>query len=1137
MIGWLILALLPIGVPVRALAQEVPVRTLTIQTAGPSRVQVADTYITAADPDRSHDAEPILSLSGRSVALLRFDLSELPADAEVASASLVLWVDGRSAPLPLDVAAYPLARPWEAGATWREAAPGRPWGRPGAVGEADRGDAVAHQRLDGVGRWYTWDVTAAVRQQAGRPDRDLHLALAADFGGTVEYYLASSEWNDVGHRPRLTIRYREPVELQVASVRTDLVYGKEYFPAMPYVMYDWRNRNWQAEAPQRGPIGSHIEFTWEDINPAPGQFDWSKFDEYLRVARTQRVTLPDGSSIYKPVMFTLMLAASGEEGRFRDFTPTWVYDAMDGRPELDGRPVGYVVQPEGCAPAAVPLYDDLAWQSALASAIAAFGARYDQNPLVAGIWIGAGLDDETQPAKRVGSCDYPTELARYLDCEAYMRFLDRLMGWYADAFPHKPLWIQAAPSACVGRSGPWSRRRIMLRAAKLGIGYKANALQPDMVTAVGYLNSTGWQKMDTADRFAGQVPIAFEPAFSNPVGGEDPVEYAYWMVHNALAHHATFIDLQDDWLGDLDQVPEVWRTMQESLNRTAADAPAVWIVLRDAECAPVMWKNSGNGCDPGDWSFYLYRSDDLPGNRTVHLREEDLPRTAADQPFGRHARRTDEASGNPWISLDVDDAWQFAGQLPVAYGGQVQYEVSVWYLDQGTDVWLLEYADPEGTLRQVRVEKTDSGRWREAVWVLDDLFLADMLPGGMDLRLNSAGDGDDIFHKITIRGIRVPKEPVAATPTPGAGSTPSPSPTLAVGGTVTPTPTPTPERVSTPTPTPTSAVQVIVVPPSPTPTPTVEVIGVLPSSTPTPTPQKEIIVFSEPLALTPTPTAAAPMYGRAGDVSPPSRVMAKVEALWPSAPGHINATVYLFADRSLDPPPCDWEPTVLLWGAVGDDPARMLAVGRKRMAQERGRTFPAWDFTGVNIDSLQRSGEPMHFFASVEGVDTVWNVVSMGQDARTLGVAEPVPAGLLTSPPAEVDAKIFILWPHGGAPVSEAKRANLTAILLETGTQRAFPAKVPWLPTVRLHWSINHGVDLTGGKGMIGVPREVSRGGMRYVVWDFNNVDVRAARNPNNRMYFWLSVDGIRTNTSVWVHSADGRPILQTADLPARSCR
>lgn len=293
------------------------------------------------------------------------------------------------------------------------------------------------------------------------------------------------------------------------------------------------------------------------------------------------------------------------------------------------------------------------------------------------------------------------------------------------------------------------------------------------------------------------------------------------------------------------------------------------------------------------------------------------------------------------------------------------------------------------------------------------------------------------------------------------------------------------------------------------------------------------VVFSELPALTPVLVSVPALIAIP---SPLSSVQAKIEALWPSGPQQISATVYLFSDASLTPPSCGWEPTVRLWGAAGSAPARPLAVGQKRMAEERGVRFPAWDFIEVDISALGQMGEPMHFFATVDGMITAHNIVSLGRDVRTLNAAEPIPTGLIQEMPSRVDAWIGILWPHGGALVQQAERANLTATLFAAGTRLAFPT-AGFKPTVRLHWAINDAVDATGGQGFPGSPREVLRDGIRYTVWDFNDLDVRAARNPDSRMYFWLSVDGVEANSTIWVHSVDGRPILPTADLPTSSCQ
>ena len=315
---------------------------------------------------------------------------------------------------------------------------------------------------------------------------------------------------------------------------------------------------------------------------------------------------------------------------------------------------------------------------------------------------------------------------------------------------------------------------------------------------------------------------------------------------------------------------------------------------------------------------------------------------------------------------------------------------------------------------------------------------------------------------------------------------------------------------------------------------TSEVVATTPDLTfmPTGPASSAEVITSEPSirALTSVPISAPIVMPL-----PPSRVQAKIEALWPSGLQQINATVYLFSEMSLMPPPCVWEPTVRLWGAVGSMPARPLAIGKKRMAEERGRRFPAWDFNGVDISTLGQRGEPIHFFATVDGVITAHNIVSIGRDVRTLNAAEPIPVGLVQEIPSRVDAWISILWPHGGMPVQQAERANLTATLFAVGTRWALPAASSQ-PSVRLHWAINDAVDATGGQGILGSPREISRDGIRYLVWDFNDLDIRMARNPDNRMYFWLSVDGMEAYSTIWVHSVDGRPILPTADLPAGSC-
>jgi hypothetical protein len=51
-------------------------------------------------------------------------------------------------------------------------------------------------------------------------------------------------------------------------------------------------------------------------------------------------------------------------------------------------------------------------------------------------------------------------------------------------------------------------------------------------------------------------------------------------------------------------------------------------------------------------------------------------------------------------------------------------------------------------------------------------------------------------------------------------------------------------------------------------------------------------------------------------------------------------------------------------------------------------------------------------------------------------------------------------------------------------------------------------------------------------VWDFNDVDVSAARNPANRLQFFVTVDGVETRHNVWTHAVDARTLAPGLDIP-----
>jgi len=272
-------------------------------------------------------------------------------------------------------------------------------------------------------------------------------------------------------------------------------------------------------------------------------------------------------------------------------------------------------------------------------------------------------------------------------------------------------------------------------------------------------------------------------------------------------------------------------------------------------------------------------------------------------------------------------------------------------------------------------------------------------------------------------------------------------------------------------------------------------------------------------------------------------VQAKIEIVWPHGGADVeeaelaNIIAYLFTDDALHVPPCDWGPSVRLWAALDAEPARFIKTGEKRFASDAGRRFPVWDFNDVDVSAARGPAHKLTLFVTVGGVPVARNVWTHAADARTILPHPELPTGLVDTVPTGVDARIQIVWPHGNAPVDQAEKANITAVLFRRGTKEAIPPGLSWRPTVRLYTALNTDVGPVEGEGMVGTPRAVADGGFTYLVWDFSDVDVSAAQDPLNSIYFWVQVDDVPTYPNVWAHGSDARTIFPHADVPAESCR
>lgn len=186
--------------------------TTTPQPTAETFDAVQDTYIDSWYPDAPHNIATMYCRSnGIRKPLVQFDLSSLPAHAQVTSATLSLTTGTGTSPISIDVAAHRLLCCWqENSATWQEASTGQPWGQAGASGTDD----YDPQALDVVtvdalreNHEFSWDVTAAAQEWVQGGMENCGLILIGQVGNEAQRGFHSSESPFADMRPRLFVEY------------------------------------------------------------------------------------------------------------------------------------------------------------------------------------------------------------------------------------------------------------------------------------------------------------------------------------------------------------------------------------------------------------------------------------------------------------------------------------------------------------------------------------------------------------------------------------------------------------------------------------------------------------------------------------------------------------------------------------------------------------------------------------------------------------------------------------------------------------------------------------------------------------------------------------------------------------------
>ena len=262
----------------------------------------------------------------------------------------------------------------------------------------------------------------------------------------------------------------------------------------------------------------------------------------------------------------------------------------------------------------------------------------------------------------------------------------------------------------------------------------------------------------------------------------------------------------------------------------------------------------------------------------------------------------------------------------------------------------------------------------------------------------------------------------------------------------------------------------------------------------------------------------------------PRQVEARIGILWPhggadpAQASFANLTATLLREDGASPA-CSWEPNVTLWAAVGTDPAKPVAQGKRRIMEENGVRYPVYDFNDVDVRATRERNVPIHFFVQVEGIQTAVNVWTHAGTGQFVPTVRPELEGLVTRYDGDLDAR---LWVEEGAD-----GPMVYAMLLRAGTMLGL---APGANTVKpqLRWALDNGV--TEPELIIGEPEIRQDGGVVYTVWRFPGSNPDKLLRSAAQVRFWVEVPDVQVYSSVIAWGHDIRTLGARLPVPVVGC-
>jgi cell division septation protein DedD len=203
--------------------QQVRADTYTSQPDGTAGL---DTLMQSDNPTTNFGTNTILNIGEHNAAtstnrsLLKFDLSSIPNNAIINSATLSLWQSAEDSNNAETLRVYRSLRAWvESQATWNVFSTGNNWGSAGGYGGADSDTAQLASRefsaTEANGeKQFVFEASglAALQSFVNGSATNNGFLLKADNELNDLYHFRSSDWTTAAERPKLVIDYTVPTD-------------------------------------------------------------------------------------------------------------------------------------------------------------------------------------------------------------------------------------------------------------------------------------------------------------------------------------------------------------------------------------------------------------------------------------------------------------------------------------------------------------------------------------------------------------------------------------------------------------------------------------------------------------------------------------------------------------------------------------------------------------------------------------------------------------------------------------------------------------------------------------------------------------------------------------------------------------